>query len=150
MSSKYRHLSQFCYVKIFSTNYDKNLLLLEDPGRVRSQITNVVFQIQRFDFECNLVVNRKVIIRIPAVLGLNPLYIPRYTYPDTAVCYTGLPQLCVHTLCVYTCPAVCTIPRWDTKFSNYMYRLAVCFVTGTWNRHTTAVLHCSTAVVDLY
>ena len=49
-------------------------MLLDDPGRVRSQITSVVCQIQRFDFECNLVVSRKVIIRIPAVLGLNPLY----------------------------------------------------------------------------
>ena len=76
MSSKYRHLSQFCYVKIFSTNHNENLLLLDDPGpgRVRSQITNVIYQIQRFDFDCNLVLTRKVIIRIPAVLGLKPLY----------------------------------------------------------------------------
>ena len=73
VSSKYRHLYQFCYVKIFSTNHNGNLLLLDDPGRVRSQITSVVCQIQRFDFECNLVVMRKVIIRIPAVLGLKPL-----------------------------------------------------------------------------
>ena len=74
MSSKYRYLYQFCYVKIFSTNQDGNLVLLDDPGRVRSQKTSVVCQIQRFDFDCNLVVTRKVIIRIPAVLGLNPLY----------------------------------------------------------------------------
>ena len=74
MSSKYRHLYQFCYIKIFSTNQDGNLLLLDDPGRVRSQITNVEGQIQRFYFDCNLVVTRKVIIRIPAVLGLKPLY----------------------------------------------------------------------------
>jgi hypothetical protein len=47
---------------------------LDDPGRVRSQITSVVCQIQRFDFDCNLVVTRKLIIRIPAGLGLNPLY----------------------------------------------------------------------------
>ena len=58
----------------FSTNQDGNLVLLDDPGRVRSQKTSVVCQIQRFDFESNLVVTRKVIIRIPAVLGLNPLY----------------------------------------------------------------------------
>ena len=62
MSSKYRHLYQFCYIKIFSTNQDGNLVLLDDPGRVRSQITNVEGQIQRFDFDCNLVVTRKVII----------------------------------------------------------------------------------------
>jgi hypothetical protein len=35
---------------------------LDYPGRVRSQITNVVCQIQRFDFDCILVVSRKVII----------------------------------------------------------------------------------------
>ena len=64
---KYRHLYQFCYVKIFSTNQDGNLVLLDDPGRVRSQITNVVCKIQRFD------VTRKVIIWIPPVLDLNPL-----------------------------------------------------------------------------
>ena len=27
-------------------------MLLDNPGRVRSQITSVVCQIQRFDFEC--------------------------------------------------------------------------------------------------
>ena len=55
MSSKYRHLYQFCYVKIFGTSqYYGNLVLLDDPGRVRSQITNVEGQIQRFDFDCNL------------------------------------------------------------------------------------------------
>jgi hypothetical protein len=35
---------------------------LEDPGRVRSQMTSVVCQIKRFDFDCNLVVTRKVLI----------------------------------------------------------------------------------------
>ena len=49
-------LCQFCYVKIFSTNQHKNLLLLNDPtSRVRSQIATVVRQIQRFDFGRNLV-----------------------------------------------------------------------------------------------
>ena len=66
---------QFCYVKIFSIYQYRNLVLLDDPGRVRSQITNVVYQIQRFDFDCILVVSRKVIIRIPPVLGRNPLYL---------------------------------------------------------------------------
>ncbi len=28
----------------------------DDPGRIRSQIINVVCQIQRFDFDCNLLV----------------------------------------------------------------------------------------------
>jgi hypothetical protein len=56
VSSKHRHLYHFFYVKIFSTNQDNNFVLLDDPGRVRSQITSVVCQIQRFDFDCNLVV----------------------------------------------------------------------------------------------
>ena len=73
MSSKYRQLYQFCYVKIFSTKYYRSLLMLDDPGRVRNQITSVVCQIQRFDFECNLVVTRKVIILTSPGLGLNPL-----------------------------------------------------------------------------
>ena len=75
MYSKYRYLYQFFYVKMLSTNQNGNLELLVDPGRVRSQIRSVVCQIQRFDFDCILVVSRKVIIRIPAVLGRNPLYV---------------------------------------------------------------------------
>jgi hypothetical protein len=64
VSSKYRHLYQFCYVKLFSTNQYGNLMLLDNPGRVRSHITSVVCQIQRYDFDCNLVVTRKVILVI--------------------------------------------------------------------------------------
>jgi hypothetical protein len=75
VSSKHRHLYQFCYVKIFSINQYKNLVLLDDPGRVRSQITSLVCQIQWFDFDCNLVVARKLIIRIPPGLGINPVCI---------------------------------------------------------------------------
>ena len=73
VSSKYRYLYKFCYVKIFGAHQNGNLVLLDNPGRVRSQIISVVCQIQRFDFDCILVVSRKVIIRIPAVLGTNPL-----------------------------------------------------------------------------
>jgi hypothetical protein len=62
VSRKYRHLYEFCYVKVFSTNQNKHLLLLDDPGRVRSQIATIVRQIQRFDFDRNLVLTRKVII----------------------------------------------------------------------------------------
>jgi hypothetical protein len=62
VSSKYRHLYQFCYKKGFTTIQNQNLLLLNDPGRARSQIANIVRQIQRFDFYRNLVVTRKVII----------------------------------------------------------------------------------------
>jgi hypothetical protein len=67
VNSKYRLLYQFCYVKILSTNENKNLVLLDDPSLVRSQITNVlvVCQIQRFDFDCNLGVTRKLIMWIP-------------------------------------------------------------------------------------
>jgi hypothetical protein len=46
---------QLCYVNIFSANQNEHLVLLDDPGRVRSQIIRVVCQIQRFDFDCNLV-----------------------------------------------------------------------------------------------
>jgi hypothetical protein len=62
VSSKYRLLYQFCYVKIFGTNQYENLVLLDDLGRVRSQIASVVRQIQRLIFGRNLVVTRKVII----------------------------------------------------------------------------------------
>jgi hypothetical protein len=40
VSSKYRYLYQFCYIKVFSTNYNRNLVLLDYPGRIRSQITS--------------------------------------------------------------------------------------------------------------
>jgi hypothetical protein len=53
--SKCWHLYQLCYVKLFSTNYNRSLLLLDDPVRVRSKIATVVCQIQRFYFDCNLV-----------------------------------------------------------------------------------------------
>ena len=62
MISKYRHLNQFCYVKVFSTNQNEKLLLLDDPGRVRNQLASIVRQMQRFDFDRNLVVARKVLI----------------------------------------------------------------------------------------
>ena len=52
---------QLYCIKFSSTNQNVNLVLLDEPGRVRSQIINVVYQIQRFDFVCNLVVTRKVI-----------------------------------------------------------------------------------------
>jgi hypothetical protein len=73
VSSKYRYLYQFCYVTLLITSQNENLMLLDDPGRVRSQITSVVCQIQWFNFDCNLGLTRKLIIRIPAGLGLNPL-----------------------------------------------------------------------------
>jgi hypothetical protein len=67
--------------------------MLDDPGRVRRQITNVVCQIQRFDFDCNLVVTRKVIIRIPAGLGLNPPYSKIGKYTGTYVPVLFVPFL---------------------------------------------------------
>jgi hypothetical protein len=74
VSSKYRRLYQFCYVKLFSTNQNGNLLLLDDPGRVRSQIRSVVCQIERDDFDCNMVVTRKVITWTHPPLRSKPLY----------------------------------------------------------------------------
>ena len=53
---------QLSYVKIFITNQNGNLVLLDDPSRVRSQIASVGRQIQRLDFDRNLVVTQKVII----------------------------------------------------------------------------------------
>ena len=51
--------------------------MLDNRGRVvRSHIINVACQIQRFDFDSNLVLTRKLIIRIPPPLRLKPL-------PDT-------------------------------------------------------------------
>jgi hypothetical protein len=63
--------------------------MLDDPGRVRSQITSVVCKIQRFDFDCNLVhvdlVSRKVIIRTRAPLRIKPLLnLVIQLYPDTS------------------------------------------------------------------
>jgi hypothetical protein len=58
---------------------------LDYPGRVKSQITNVMCQIQRFDFDYNLVVTQKLIIPTPPGLGSKPilnlvqLCTPRYT-----------------------------------------------------------------------
>jgi hypothetical protein len=49
----------------------KFYFLLEDPGRVRSQIISVVCQIQWFDFDSNLVFTRKVIIRTDPPLRLT-------------------------------------------------------------------------------
>jgi hypothetical protein len=40
VSSRYRLTYQFFYVKNSSTNQNANLLLLDDPSRVRSQITS--------------------------------------------------------------------------------------------------------------
>ena len=52
---------------------DENLVLLDNTGRVRTQITCVVAQIGRSDFDCNLVPARKIIIESPTVLRINPL-----------------------------------------------------------------------------
>jgi hypothetical protein len=49
---------------------------LDDQGRVRSQITSVARQIQRFDLDYNIVQSSlaKIILRIPPPLRLKPLY----------------------------------------------------------------------------
>jgi hypothetical protein len=92
VSSKYRQLYQLCYVKVFSTNYDINLVLLDYPGRVKSQITSVVCQIQRFDFECILVVSRKVIIWTRSPSRITPLYYIRGRFRYTTV----QPRVCTN------------------------------------------------------
>jgi hypothetical protein len=60
---KYQYLYHFCYIKEFSTNQNENLLLLDDPGRVRSQIASIDRQIQRFDFDRNLPGIRNIVTR---------------------------------------------------------------------------------------
>ena len=48
---------------------DENLVLLDNPDGVKSQIAPVVAQIGRSDFDCNLVLPRKIIIESPTVFG---------------------------------------------------------------------------------
>jgi hypothetical protein len=67
-------MSQLSSVKVSSTNHGGKLLMSDNPGGVRSHITCVVCQIQKFDFDCNLAGTRKVIIWIPPALDLKPLY----------------------------------------------------------------------------
>ena len=45
--SKYWKLYKYFYVKLFSTKHYVNLLLLDEPGRVRSQIRSILCQIHR-------------------------------------------------------------------------------------------------------
>jgi hypothetical protein len=40
VSNKYRLMYQLFYVKFSSANQDANLVVLDDPSRVRSQITS--------------------------------------------------------------------------------------------------------------
>ena len=94
MRSKYRHLFQFCYIEIFSTNQHGNLVLLDNPGRVRSQIIIVVCQIQRFDIDCILEVTRKS--NNTDIAGL------RF---KTSIYILNLVQLCIR--CVHACSNVC-------------------------------------------
>ena len=54
---------QFYDLFFSSTNHDVNLVLLDDFGRVRAQITHAVLHTQRFDFDCNLVLIQNLIIR---------------------------------------------------------------------------------------
>ena len=63
---------ELCYVNTFCTKQNKSLYMLDDPGRVKSQTISVVYQIQWFNFDYNLVMTRKVIIRTSPGLDLNP------------------------------------------------------------------------------
>ena len=84
-----------------------NLLLLDDRGRVRSQIKSVAYWVQRFNFDCNLVLMWKLIIPTPSALGLKPKYelVPLligtsvYTYYSYRV---GRPRRAVHSIHVRT------------------------------------------------
>jgi hypothetical protein len=61
---------------------------LDDPDRVRSQIVSIVRQIQRFDFDCNLVVTRKVLIWTWSALRTKPLYCPLVVWKHTSTSST--------------------------------------------------------------
>ena len=71
------------YKSSSANNHRENLLMLDDPGLIRCHIACVVCQIQRFDFDCNLVLTRTVIIWIPPALDLN-LYIDIHLCSCTA------------------------------------------------------------------
>ena len=64
--------------------------MLDDPGRVRSQMTNVVCQMQHFDFASNLVVTGKVIIRCASGLRLKPLRADRIPSGTIVQLYTAV------------------------------------------------------------
>ena len=55
VSMKYLKIYHNTYIKCSSTMQDENVVLSDNPDRVRTQITGVVAQIRRFDFDCNLV-----------------------------------------------------------------------------------------------
>ena len=74
VSIKYQYMYQFSYLKVSSTNHNGNLLMLDDPGCVRGQITSVVYQMQWFDFDCNQVVTQKVRISSGEILRSKPLH----------------------------------------------------------------------------
>jgi hypothetical protein len=89
--------------------------MLNHPGRVRSQIINVVCQIARFDFGSNLVVARKLIIRISPGLRLNPLYrinilsMMRYSYVHPGYRSTAVVDFiysCYNTKRIKLCPSI--------------------------------------------
>jgi hypothetical protein len=62
------------YVKKFYTNQNRFLIVMDDPGHYESYIISVVYKIQQFNFESNLVVTRKVIMGIPPGLRSKLLF----------------------------------------------------------------------------
>jgi len=85
----------FCTVMKF-LYCNENLPVLDDPGRVRNQITSIACQIQQFDFDCNLVVTRKLIIRIPPPLGSKPGYECYQPYRRTSTRFNANTSTAVH------------------------------------------------------
>jgi hypothetical protein len=72
-------------MKCTNNTYCANSVLLDVRGRVRSQITSVALQIQRFGFDYNLVLTNRFILGIPLALRLKPLYIINYLVLGTFV-----------------------------------------------------------------
>jgi hypothetical protein len=104
--------------------------MLDDPCRVKSQMTSVVCQIQRFDFACNVVAQLRLkplyttCTRVQTV-SLNPYSCTGEMTPSIQV-YTpdGLTRPSTHptTLHMYSyeCRAMCTArPLCSTHYSRY-------------------------------
>ena len=86
---------------------------MDDPGRVRSQIASIVRQIQRFDFDRNLAVTRKVLRQVHlASQSFLTLYGPGIFYSTHAARAHASAAARMHSSCFHdndaTSTRVCT------------------------------------------
>ena len=85
------------FANIANNTYCANFVLLDVRGRVRSQITCAALQIQRFDFDCNLVLTNRFILGIPPALRFKKTSI---------LSTTAVPKFSTR----YTCTHVSAVP----------------------------------------